>query len=113
MNNEQVAKGLGWFSISLGAVQLLAPRWLGTQIGVGNHPLLMRACGLREVATGAGVLRQPNRATGLWARVAGDALDLSLLGLAARRGHMPRIGFATAAVAGVALLDLIYARRLP
>lgn len=113
MTSADVARGLGWFSLGLGATQLLAPRWLGQQIGVGEHSGLMRSFGVREIVTGAGVLARPDAPAGLWARVGGDALDLAMLAAAARESRQrERVGVAIAMVAGVALLDFIFARRL-
>src|SRR6185369_17650910 len=47
-NRESVANYLGWFSIGLGVVQLLAPRTLSCIIGIKPRPLLLRLLGLRE-----------------------------------------------------------------
>ena len=113
MTTETLARGLGWFSLGLGATQLLAPRWLGYQTGTGNHKHLMRALGVREIASGVGILAQDDPTPALWSRVAGDAMDLSLLGLAARKSpHHGRIAVAAAMVAGVTALDLLAARRM-
>jgi uncharacterized membrane protein len=104
-----LVQALGWFSIGLGIAQLLAPRRISRAIGVGEYPTLMRACGAREVATGVGLLTQRRTSPWLWSRVAGDALDLALLGAAGRaRGTREnRIGLVSAAVAGIAVLDLL------
>jgi hypothetical protein len=113
MNDLQVAKGLGIFSVALGLTQLAAPTWLGQKTGTGAHPALMRACGVRELAAGVGVLSGRKPARALWARVVGDVIDLGLLGVSlvrsVRRG---RVAFSLAMVIGVSLLDRIYARRL-
>jgi uncharacterized membrane protein len=105
---------LAGFSIGLGLAQLLAPRVIGRLIGVGDHPALMRLVGAREIASGLGLLtrRQPGRWA--WSRVAGDAMDLALLGAAAKstRGEPRRIAAAMAAVAGATALDLYASRRL-
>jgi uncharacterized membrane protein len=76
--------------------------------------LLLRAAGIRELMTGVGILLQPRRPMRLWSRVVGDAIDLSLLGLAAtrRRTKLPRLVTALGAVAGVSIVDLIAARRM-
>jgi uncharacterized membrane protein len=110
---RQLANALGWFSIGLGLAELLAPRALGRAIGVGAaHPHVMRALGVREIASGLGLLSQ--RATNAWAwsRVGGDAMDLALLGVAARDPDADprRIAMAATAVVGVAALD-VYATR--
>lgn len=106
---EQLAKALGWFSIGLGLVQLLAPEKVSRAIGVADSPKLMRAIGARELSAGIGILSQRRPANWLWSRVAGDAMDLMLLANAARdRGNdQRRIAWAAAAVAGVTALDII------
>jgi len=67
----------------------------------------------RYAAGSCGILAARDPAPGVWARVAGDALDLALLG-AAVKGSRRRSGVAVAAalVAGVAAADVWCARRL-
>ncbi|WP_460840717.1 SRPBCC family protein [Noviherbaspirillum agri] len=105
----QLAKALGWFSIGLGLAQLLAPRGVSRLVGTQQHPRLVRALGTREILSGVGILSQRQSSNWLWTRVAGDAMDLALLGMAARspQSRRRRINLATAAVAGVAVLDVI------
>ncbi|MDB6111746.1 MAG: Cyclase/dehydrase [Pedosphaera sp.] len=112
-NGEKLARGLGWFSIGLGLTQLLAPRTLSRLIGVRERPLLMRAIGLRELAAGLGILNDRKPVGWLWARVAGDAMDLSLLGVAlsSNQDTRNRVAAATVAVAGVTALDLRCSQR--
>ena len=58
------------------------------------------------------MLARPRRSLPLWSRVAGDAVDLALLGAAARsRTSTARLAGAAVAVAGVAALDVWAARR--
>ncbi len=104
-----LAKMLGWFSIGLGAAQLLAPRSVSQAAGVGERTNAMRALGVREIASGIGILARPRQPGWLWARVAGDAMDLALLALAGRspQAQRRRLTLATAAVAGVAALDVL------
>ena len=75
---------------------------------------LLRLFGLREIAAGVGLLSQDRLAPWLWARVAGDALDLAVLGsaFAGAPGRRANVGFATGAVAGVTALDVLAGRRL-
>ncbi|MBW3644960.1 MAG: SRPBCC family protein, partial [Actinobacteria bacterium] len=70
---------------------------------------VMRAMGVRELAGAPGILDRPRPAGFLFARVAGDALDLAVLGVALRaRGNVrARVAAAMAAVAGVTVLDVI------
>lgn len=109
------ARALGWFSIGLGLAEVLAPARMARLTGAeGNEPVL-QLFGLREIVSGIGILAGRAPAPGwLWARLAGDAMDLALLGKAAASNPSgrARIGVAAAAVGGVALLDLLCARRL-
>ncbi|MCC6248390.1 MAG: transcriptional regulator [Rubrivivax sp.] len=117
---RKLAAGLGWFGLGLGLVQLFATRRVLRAGGLGTGPAALGAaslCGLREVATGIGLVaaRSPAQAAPwMWARVAGDALDLAALtALVAMPGRAKaRPLLALAAVAGVAALDLACARTL-
>jgi uncharacterized membrane protein len=113
-SDERLARFLGWFSIGLGLAQVVAPRAVARAIGVREHRLLLRALGLRELASGAGILLQRRPAGWLWGRVAGDVMDLSLLAAASASDHTGRgrVAAATAAVTAVTALDVLGARRL-
>lgn len=104
-----LANALGWFSIGLGLSQLLAPRAIAQAAGVAGSPVLLRTLGMREIASGVGILSQSKPTGWLWARVAGDAIDLGLLGIAAAfpNTRRSRIAIAAGAVAGVAVLDML------
>ena len=108
-----LARGLGWFSVGLGVAQVAAPKAVSRLIGVrptNGSREVMRAIGVRELVAGAGLLAGRKPAPFLWARVAGDAMDLALLGNAlASDSEKTRAGAATAAVAGVTALDLLAA----
>ena len=109
-----LARGLGWFSIALGALEVLAPRSLSRALGLEEQTSLVRACGVREIATGIGILTTDNPKPWIWGRLAGDALDLAGLTMGLRHDN-PRKGtvvLALAAVAGVTLLDGICAAEL-
>lgn len=114
----QLAKGLGWFSVALGLAEVLAPRSVARFIGVGDDETncrVLQGMGLREMAAGLGIVTQNRPDAGwLWARVGGDAIDLSLLGLAlaSDRNRRERLAGATAAVVGVTALDALCARQL-
>ncbi len=110
-----LGQGLGLFSVGLGLAELLAPRQVARLIGVGERPLLLRALGLRELASGVAILLGGQRpAVGLWSRVAGDALDLTLLGFAfgERGADRRRVAAAYTAVSGVTALDALAASRV-
>lgn len=106
-----LARGLGWFSIALGAAEIAMPRLLARGIGIepsATTSLVTRLAGAREIAAGIAVLMAPRSPWPLWARVAGDAVDLALLGLAsARRTSGLRLAGAVAAVGGVTALDVV------
>jgi len=109
---DSLERGLGWFSIGLGAAAVAAPRLVGWLSG-SRSPTVMRLVGARELAAGVGILTQRDRAPWLWSRVVGDTFDLAALSVAFARGdRRGRAGFALAAVAGVAALDLLAAVRL-
>jgi uncharacterized membrane protein len=113
---DPVGRGLGWFSVALGAAELVFPKTLARWIGAdpdGAAPLILRLVGIRELAVGASVLLQPRRPLPLWARVAGDAVDLALVGLAAtgRRTSPARLAVTATAIAGVTALDVISSLR--
>ena len=113
---EQLARGLGWFSIGLGLAELLAPRGVARVAGVrGNNDGFIRLMGLREIAHGVAIFAQGKRpAAAVWSRVAGDALDLAALAAAASSpdSDKGRLAFATANVLAVTALDVLCARQL-
>jgi len=112
---DKIATALGWFSIGLGLSEILAPKGLAKLIGLDEeHPLLFRVLGLREIASGVGILSRQRPAGWVWSRVAGDAIDLSLLGfaMASDDSDRTRLIAATAAVAGVTALDVYNAQQL-
>jgi uncharacterized membrane protein len=116
VSTEQLARGLGWFSIGLGLAELLAPRGIANIVGAGHkHTGLIRLYGLREIASGIAIFAQGRRpAAAVWSRVVGDALDLATLGVAfaAPDSNKGRVAFATANVLTVTALDVFCAQQL-
>ncbi len=114
MSTRTLARGLGFFSIGLGLAELLGTGPLSRYLGMEDHKGLLRLFGLREIAAGIGLLSQDRLAPWMWARVAGDALDLTLLGttFANRPNRRTNVGIATGAVAGVTALDILAGERL-
>jgi uncharacterized membrane protein len=111
------AQILGWLSLGLGLAQVVAPGGLNRLIGAPDHDRnrrLMRTLGIREMATGIGILTQGDPAPWMKARVGGDVMDLALLGAAMRQpgAHPRRLMGAAAAVLGVTALDLACSRRV-
>lgn len=113
MNDIQLSKSLGLFSLGLGALELLASRRIAAALGVGS-PGLVKAFGAREIAAGLMVLNKPDMAMPVWGRVAGDAMDAAVLATGLGPGNRQR-GGAVAALAFVlaaAALDVAVAASL-
>ena len=111
--NDMLSQGLGWFSVALGAAELILPGGLASLVGVRKHRMVFRLLGLRELASGIGILTRKNSTPWLWSRVAGDAMDLALLGtaLSSPGTKQARVAAAAAAVAGVAVLDVMASKE--
>ncbi|HEX8440821.1 hypothetical protein [Archangium sp.] len=78
-----------------------------------RYSWLVRTLGIRELASGVGLLIEPQQRRWAWTRVAGDAMDLALLAVTF---GIPRVnrawqGAITAAVAGMTLVDLYAATK--
>jgi uncharacterized membrane protein len=114
-DKDPLAQFLGWFSLGLGTTQVLAPKLVCRLVGAdtsGIAPSAMRLMGLREITQGTGILARPRPAMGGWSRVAGDALDLALLGLTAAKNRRARTAFAIANVVAVTVPDVQESRYL-
>lgn len=109
--------GLALVSLGLGSAQVGAPGIVARMAGADDTPtsrsVVRLACGVRELAAAVGVGATRRTRPWLWARVAGDALDLGLLAtVLARRpaGRVRALG-ASAAVLGVTAADVTTALR--
>ena len=114
MNALTLSRGLGWFSVALGAAELLAGRRMAASLGMEHRAPLFRLFGLREILVGLGILTRPADARLLWARVGGDALDLAGLAAALRYDNPRRteVDVAMGMVAAVTALDILCGYRL-
>jgi hypothetical protein len=104
---DQLGRVLGWFSIGLGVIELLAPRRVTRTLGMEGNERLVRAYGAREI--GSGILSlSGEKQLGLWSRVAGDGLDVATLAAALRVSNPKRdnVALSLAIVLGITLLDL-------
>jgi len=114
---ERRARFLGWFSLALGVSEVVMPdkvaRLIGVRQGTRTRNVL-RALGLREIASGVALLTKSDSASAAWSRVLGDAMDLALLGTAmgGSPANRARLLAATGAVAGVAAMDVMAAAEL-
>jgi len=115
---ESLSDLLGYFSIGLGLAEVLAPTAVARLIGI-KHPndrnrTLLRLMGLREISSGVAILSNQQPKKSVMSRVAGDALDLALLGatLANSDNDRGRTLFATANVLAVTALDVMASKSL-
>src|SRR5947209_6955253 len=75
----KLATGLGWFSIGLGLMEILATRALTRALGMRGREPLVQTYGWREIGTGIAILSSSDPTPWIWARVLGDALDIGTL----------------------------------
>lgn len=116
MNSERLSWALGWASLGIGLTELTFPERICRVLGVPKRSGLLRACGLRGVASGLGLLLQPHRRQWAWARVAGDVLDVTLLAMTfwRPRANKTGLGALIAGAAGLTLVDIYaVAKRSP
>lgn len=108
---DYLGKALGWFSMGLGLVELLAPRRVTQALGMQGQEALVRAYGAREILSGVLSL-STEKNLGLWSRVGGDGLDIATLLTALRQDNAKKHNVATALamVAGITLLDIMAAQ---
>jgi hypothetical protein len=106
--HDQMAKGLGYFSIALGIAELAMPRVLRRVAGIDAPDALVRGYGVREIATGAALLATHDATPWVWGRVAGDVLDIATVALAPPdwRGGKEKKPWALGALLAVAAIDL-------
>lgn len=108
---DRLAKALGWFSIGIGALELLGAGPVARILGKRGRERFLYAYGTREI--GAGILSlSVDKEVGLWSRVAGDAVDLVTLAAWLREDdpHRENVRWAMALVAGVTALDILAAQ---
>src|SRR5436190_24030947 len=76
--DQRLARSLGWFSIGLGATEILAPGVVARISGAPDNTrsrTVIRAYGGREIALGIDILSSMHRTAGrMWGRVVGDGL---------------------------------------
>lgn len=113
MDYKKLSLGLGVFSIALGAVELFGAKRITRALEADGHEGVVKAFGAREMLAGVNLLAAPAASANMWNRVAGDAIDLGTLALAARNAPRNRaVWGAVAFVVGAGLLDIVVARGL-
>lgn len=111
---DRVAHGLGLFSIGLGLAEMTFPGSVGRAVGLNGRESLLRSYGAREIASGLAALT-PNAAPAIWARVAGDLLDIATLASAVGSDNLERrqkARTAMAVVVAVTVVDIVVATAL-
>jgi len=114
---ESLADFLGVFSLGLGMAQVIAPQMMSKICGIKDaegNASLMRALGAREISSGIAILSRQQPEKAVWSRVAGDAIDLAMLGkvMANPENDRGRTLFAAANVLAVTALDVMCAKQL-
>ena len=110
---NRTANTLGWISIGLGVSELVGAGRLLGMVG-GRRTGVARLFGLREIATGVGLLVAKDPTPFVWGRAGGDVLDAA--GLLAGIGQGRRSGrnrLAALLVVGlIGVLDVLSARSM-
>src|SRR4051794_28789259 len=113
-SHDRLAKNLGYLSIALGMVELMAPRALCNAIGLRGMESVARAYGAREVSTGVAILTSHGPGPWIWARVAGDLADIRTVATGLRQDNARTESnvMTLGALAPVAAVDVACARGL-
>ena len=110
MDYRRLGFGLGVFSIGLGIAELAASKRIARGLSAEEHDGVVRTFGARELFAGAALLTGPAHSVRVWNRVAGDAMDIAALGLAARRAPQNKaVWGAIAFVAAATAIDIVTA----
>lgn len=109
------ARGLGFLSLMLGAMEVAGARPIAAMLGIRGQENFVRLCGAREILQGAAILTARDPTLGVWVRVAGDALDIGTLAAEHYLGDRRKtknLALALGAVLGITALDILNARKL-
>lgn len=115
---EWTARGMGLLSLGLGLPSVATPDTLVRIMGLRSDSTsrtALTAIGLRETLLGLGILSWPRFSGWMWARVAGDAMDLAALGWLlsqSTRRQRSQLAAVTAGTVGITAMDTWTAIRL-
>jgi len=112
--HDEIAKGLGYFSIALGLAEIVAPGAICRAAGIAGQEGVVRDYGTREIATGVAILASHDPTPWIWGRVVGDALDIATVAAAPsnRRDGEDRRWWTVGALIAVTALDAFTAKCL-
>jgi len=112
--HDEMAAGLGYFSIALGLAELVIPQAVRRAAGIETPDVLVRGYGVREIANGVAILMTHDATPWIWGRVAGDALDIATVAMAPpeRHGGAKKKTWALGALLAVTAIDLFCASCL-
>ena len=112
--HDELAAGLGYFSIALGIAEIVMPSTVRGLAGITTPDAVIRGYGAREIATGVAILMSHDATPWIWGRVAGDALDIATVATASpeRHGGEARKPWALGALLAVTAIDLFCASSL-
>jgi hypothetical protein len=112
--HDEMAAGLGYFSIALGLAELAIPQAIRRAAGIETPDALVRGYGVREIANGVAILMTHDATPWIWGRVAGDALDIATVAMAPpeRHGSEAKKTWALGALLAVTAIDLFCASCL-
>lgn len=91
MNEQALARIIGWLTIGVGLAVLAAPIRAARAFGIMQNQLLIRVLGVRDVAIGAALARGEHPARWLRARALSDGGDSLLVAQHALAGNTSRI----------------------
>lgn len=94
---------MGMASLPIGAAELSYERTIKRRLGLPMPTSFMRAFGTCELLAGFTALAHPDRAGPMGMRVAGDAFDLAVLGVALLPGNRRRWMVALAMIGVMAM----------
>ena len=105
--SDALVRGIGLFALGLGAAELIAPGRFTKMFGLEGKETLLRAYGVREIGSAIGTL-STDPVPALWARAAGDVMDLATVALGTRSDDAEKrrnAWIGVGAAAGFAALD--------
>lgn len=88
---DATARGLGYFSVGLGLIELVSPRLVCRIAGIRGKEAAVRLFGARELATGIALVTTHDATPWIWGRVLGDALDVAAVTASAVDARVSRV----------------------